>query len=168
MGINISRAIGPALAGFLIVGAGLASPFLVNALSVIGIVAALWWWQSGEQKAQALPPEHVGGALRAGLRYAVYSGPLKATLIRAAAFFLFASAFWAMLPLIAREVLAGGATFYGILLTSVGAGAVAGAFLLPTIKKRLGADVLVAAGTVGTAVGHQHEKPSMVIAHLRR
>lgn len=151
MGINISRAIGPALAGFLIVGVGLASPFLINALSVVGIVAALWWWRSSVGAGQTLPPEHIGGALRAGLRYAVYSGPLKATLARAAAFFLFASAFWAMLPLIAREVLSGGATFYGILLTSVGAGAVAGAFLLPTIKKRLGADVLVAAGTVGTA-----------------
>ncbi|MEM8951982.1 MAG: MFS transporter, partial [Pseudomonadota bacterium] len=150
MGINISRAIGPALAGFLIVGAGLASPFLVNALSVVGIVAALWWWSS-ERTTSTLPPEHIGGAIRAGLRYAVYSGPLKATLVRAAAFFLFASAFWAMLPLIAREVLSGGATLYGILLTSVGAGAVVGAFLLPTIKKRLGADSLVAAGTVGTA-----------------
>jgi MFS family permease len=151
MGINISRAIGPALAGFLIVGAGLASPFLVNALSVIGIVAALWWWRSSETTASTLPPEHIGGALRAGLRYAVYSGPLKATLARAAAFFLFASAFWAMLPLIARDVLAGGATFYGILLTAVGAGAVAGAFILPSIKKRLSADMLVAGGTIGTA-----------------
>ncbi|MEM9629042.1 MAG: MFS transporter [Pseudomonadota bacterium] len=150
MGINISRAIGPALAGFLIVGAGLASPFLVNALSVIGIVAALWWWSSGTT-ARTLPPEHIGGAIRAGLRYAVYSGPLKATLVRAAAFFVFASAFWAMLPLIAREVLQGGATFYGILLTAVGAGAVVGAFLLPVIKKRLGADALVAGGTIGTA-----------------
>lgn len=150
MGINISRAIGPALSGFLIVGAGLASPFLVNALSVIGIVAALYWWSSGTT-ARTLPPEHVGGAIRAGLRYALYSKPLKATLARAAAFFLFASAFWAMLPLIARDVLEGDATLYGILLTAVGAGAVAGAFLLPSLKKRLSADALVAAGTAGTA-----------------
>lgn len=151
MGINISRAIGPALAGFLIVGAGLASPFLINALSVIGIVAALWWWTPPSSPTTSLPPEHVGGAIRAGLRYAVNNGPLKATLIRAATFFLFASAFWAMLPLIAREVLSGGATLYGLLLTSIGAGAVAGAFLLPMVKKRLGADTLVAFGTIGTA-----------------
>ncbi len=151
MGINISRAIGPALAGFLIVAAGLASPFLINALSVIGIVAALWWWTPPASQRTSLPPEQVGGAIRAGLRYAVNSGPLKATLIRAAAFFLFASAFWAMLPLIAREVLSGGATLYGLLLTSVGAGAVAGAFLLPIIKRRLGADTLIAFGTIGTA-----------------
>ncbi|MEM1312905.1 MAG: MFS transporter, partial [Pseudomonadota bacterium] len=150
MGVNISRAIGPALAGLLIVGAGLAAPFLVNAVSVVGIVAALCWWRPAAPPATGLPPEHVGGAMIAGLRYALNSPPLKATLARAAAFFLFASAFWAMLPLIAREVLAGGPTLYGVLLAAVGAGAVGGAFLLPRIKAALGPDGAVAAGTLGT------------------
>ncbi len=152
MGINVSRAIGPALAGFLIVAAGLAVPFLANALSVIGIILALWWWRPAADQNTDLPPERVGGAILAGLRYSWNSPALKATLIRAAAFFIFASAFWAMLPLIARETLAGGPTLYGLLLTAVGAGAVGGAMLLPTIKKRLGADGTVAAGTIGTAL----------------
>ena len=152
MGINVSRAIGPALAGFLIVAAGLAAPFLVNAISVIGIIAALWWWRPQAAKPSGLPSERVGGAILSGLQYAWNSPALKATLIRAVAFFLFASAFWAMLPLIAREVLAGGPTFYGLLLTGVGAGAVGGALLLPKIKGRLGADNTVAAGTAGTAL----------------
>ncbi len=152
MGINISRAIGPALAGFLIVAAGLAAPFLVNAISVIGIVAALWWWRPELEHKPALPAERVGGAIVAGLRYAWNSPALKATLVRALAFFLFASAFWAMLPLIAREVLQGGPTLYGLMLAGVGAGAVGGALVLPKIKARLGADGTVAAGTAGTAV----------------
>ncbi|MEM7060976.1 MAG: MFS transporter [Pseudomonadota bacterium] len=151
MGINVSRAIGPALAGFLIVAAGLAAPFVVNALSVLGIIAALWWWRPEHSKSTTLPPEHVGGAMVAGLRYAMHSGPLKATLLRAFGFFAFASAFWAMLPLVARDVLAGGPTLYGILLAAVGAGAVGGALILPKIKARLGADRTVAAGTAGTA-----------------
>ena len=151
MGINVSRAIGPALAGFLIVAAGLAAPFLVNALSVLGIIAALIWWRPSAGAPSSLPPEHVGGAIRAGLRYAWNSPALKAVLLRAAAFFVFASAFWAMLPLIAREVLAGGPTLYGLLLAAVGAGAVGGALILPKIKARLGADRTVAAGTIGTA-----------------
>ncbi|MEO0762915.1 MAG: MFS transporter, partial [Pseudomonadota bacterium] len=152
MGINVSRAIGPALAGFLIVAVGIAAPFLVNALSVVGIVAALWLWRPEAATPSALPPEAVGGAIVAGLRYAANSAALKATLARAAAFFLFASAFWAMLPLIAREVLAGGPTLYGLMLAAVGAGAVGGALVLPRIRARLGADGTVAAGTVGTAV----------------
>ncbi|MEM9782896.1 MAG: MFS transporter [Pseudomonadota bacterium] len=152
MGINVSRAIGPALAGFLIVAAGIAVPFLVNAISVIGIIAALVWWRPEAVAPAARPPERVGGAILAGLRYAANSPALKATLMRAVAFFLFASAFWAMLPLIAREVLSGGPTLYGLLLAAVGAGAVGGALVLPQIKARLGADGTVAAGTLGTAL----------------
>ncbi|MEL6479105.1 MAG: MFS transporter [Pseudomonadota bacterium] len=151
MGINISRAIGPALAGFLIVVAGLAAPFLVNALSVLGIIAALVWWRPvAAAPATQLPAEHLSGAMVAGLRHAANSPALKATLVRAAAFFVFASAFWAMLPLIARTVLQGGPTLYGILLAAVGAGAVGGALILPKIKARLGADGTVAGGTIGT------------------
>ncbi|MEL6574359.1 MAG: MFS transporter [Pseudomonadota bacterium] len=152
MGINVSRAIGPALAGFLIVAAGIAAPFLVNALSVVGIIAALVWWRPAAPEPARLPPEHITGAMVTGIRYAANSPALKATLIRAAAFFVFASAFWAMLPLITREVLDGGPTLYGLLMAAVGAGAVGGALVLPKIKGRLGPDGTVAAGTAGTAL----------------
>lgn len=152
MGINVSRAIGPALAGFLIVAIGLAAPFALNALSFLGIIVALLWWRPPPRPAGDLPPEHVVSAVRAGLRYAWNSRPLKATLIRAAGFFAFASAYWAMLPLITRQVLDGGPTLYGLLLACVGGGAVAGALVLPRIKRKLGADRTVAAGSVGTAL----------------
>lgn len=152
MGINVSRAIGPALAGLLIVAVGLAAPFAVNALSFIGIIAALLWWRPARPKESALPPEHVLSAMATGLRYATNSAPLKATLIRALAFFLFASALWALLPLIARELLNGGATLYGYLLASIGIGAVLGALVMPAVKSRLGPDRTVAAGTVGIAL----------------
>ncbi len=150
-GINISRAIGPALAGFLIVAFGLWAPFALNALSFIAVIAALVWWRPPPAAERRLPPERVRSAIVAGWRYVLNSGPVRATLVRAAAFFVFASAFWAMLPLVARETLAGGPTLYGLLLGAVGAGAVLGAVLLPSIKSRLGPDRTVAAGTLGTA-----------------
>ncbi|AHB47365.1 MFS transporter [Hyphomicrobium nitrativorans NL23] len=151
MGINISRAIGPALAGFLIVAYGIATPFLLNAISVIGIVAALLWWRVPASRESKVPPESIIPAMISGVRYALHSAPLKSTLVRAAAFFVFGSAFWALLPLIARQVLAGDATLYGILLGCLGAGAVAGAILLPKIKGRLGPDGTIMFGTVGLA-----------------
>ncbi|MEL6101662.1 MAG: MFS transporter [Pseudomonadota bacterium] len=152
MGINVSRAIGPALAGVLIVGLGLWSPFAINAASFLVILAALWWWTPPQDAKRTLPTEKVGRALLSGLRYAANSKPLMATLIRAAAFFVCASAYWAMLPLIARDVLNGGATLYGVLLGAVGAGAVGGALILPRLRGQLGSDLTVAAGTICTAI----------------
>lgn len=152
LGINISRAIGPALAGFLMMSAGLYAPFAVNAVSFVGIVLALLFWRPAHDDKSTLPREHLAGALRAGLRYAANSTPLRATLLRGVGFFLFASAYWALLPLIAKTLLAGDATFYGILVACVGAGAVFGALLLPEFRKRLQPDAMVLAGTLGTAI----------------
>jgi len=152
VGINISRAVGPALAGVIIAGMGMAAPFWLNALAAIGVIAALTWWRPSQGAARRLPPERFGGAIRAGLRHAGHNPHLRATLIRAAGFFVFASAYWALLPLVAREQVRGGPTLYGILLGAIGAGAVGGAFLLPWLKRTLGADRVVIAGTVGTAL----------------
>src|SRR5260221_8895490 len=100
----------------------------------------------------ALPiSEHFRSAVRTGLRYAGNNPHLRATLLRSAGFFIFASAYWALLPLVARNQIQGGPQLYGILLGAIGAGAVSGAFTLPRLKKYLGADKLVAAGTAGTA-----------------
>lgn len=152
VGINLSRAIGPAVAGFLIVAYGLVWPFVVNALSVVGIIAALIWWHPPVAKKSSLPMEPPLRAIEAGLKYAASSDPLKSTLIRAVSFFLFASAFWALLPLIVKTVIGGEAGLYGVLLGAIGTGAVLGALVLPSIKRYLGPDRTVACGTAGIAV----------------
>lgn len=152
VGINISRAIGPTLAGLVIASVGIAWPYLLNALSFLIVIAALLWWRPPPKKESHLPAERLWTAISTGLRYARASGPLRSTLIRALAFFLFASAYWALLPLIARQELGGGPELYGVMLGAVGVGAVGGAMFLPMLKKRLGADALVAVGTGGTAL----------------
>jgi MFS family permease len=151
VGVNISRAIGPALGGGVIVALGVAWPFLLNAVSFLSVILALLWWKPPPSPPRHLPAERFWSAMRSGIRYARASDPLKATLIRAVAFFLFGSAYWALLPLIVRQQLGGGPALYGILLGCIGAGAVGGAFLLPSLKQRLGPDNTVAAGTLGTA-----------------
>jgi MFS family permease len=152
LGVNISRAIGPALAGLLIVSLGLTAPFILNAVSVIGIVAALIWWKPAAAPAPRLPREHLAEAMLAGIRFALNSVPLRSTLLRATGFFLTASAYWAMLPLIARTVLNGGAPLYGILLGSIGGGAVVGALILPRLQKSFGPDWTVLSGALGTSL----------------
>jgi predicted MFS family arabinose efflux permease len=151
-GINVSRAVGPALGGIIVVTLGLAAPFWINALSNVGVIAALIWWRAPRKSVQRLPAESFGNAVRAGLRHARYNRHLSATLVRSAGFFLFASAYWALLPLVARTQIAGGPALYGLLLTAIGASAVAGAFSLRWAKIRLGADGLLAAATLATSL----------------
>lgn len=151
VGINVSRAIGPAVAGVAIATFGLASPFLLNALSFLAVIAALLWWTPPAAPPRQLPAERWAAAIRAGLRYARSSGPLKATLLRAIGFLLFASAYWALLPLVARQLLNGDAELYGVLVTCIGAGAVGGATLLPRLRKRFGASRVVMSSSIGTA-----------------
>ncbi|GAB4200260.1 MAG: MFS transporter [Wenzhouxiangellaceae bacterium] len=150
VGINISRAIGPAVGGLLIAVMGIAWPFMLNALSFLFVVVAVWWWKPAPRIPEPLPAERFRSALVSGLRYARRSRPLRVTLLRAAAFFLFASAYWALLPLVARQFLQGGPQLYGLLMGSVGAGAVSGALALPWLRQRFGANRMVAGGTVVT------------------
>jgi MFS family permease/quinol monooxygenase YgiN len=152
VGINISRAVGPAFAGIIIAAFGIAAPFWLNAVSNLGIIGALLWWRSPQNATTQLPAERFFSAIRTGFRYARHNRHLRATLARAVAFFLFASAYWALLPLVARNQISGGPELYGILLGAIGAGAVGGAFALPWFNRRLGPDRLVAIGTFGTTV----------------
>jgi MFS family permease len=151
VGINVSRALGPALGGLIVGAVGIAAPFWLNAMSNLGIIGALWWWRSPQRAARRLPAERFASATRTGFRHARSNPHLRATLIRGAAFFLFASAYWALLPLVARSRIAGGPQLYGFLLGAIGAGAVGGAFLLSWLKDKIGTDRLVAAGAIGTA-----------------
>jgi predicted MFS family arabinose efflux permease len=152
VGINVSRAIGPAIGGVLIGTLGIAAPFWLDAFSNIGVIAALIWWRAPKTSGSPLPPEPFGRAIRTGLRYARYNTYLRATLIRTIAFFVFGSAYWALLPLVARTQIAGGPELYGVLLGVIGASAVGGAFLLRRLREQLGADSLVAAASLGTAL----------------
>lgn len=152
VGVNVSRAVGPALGGILAAKLGITVPFWINAFSNVGVIGALLWWRPRHKETQHLPVERFGSAIRAGFRHARNNRHLRATLIRAVAFFLFASAYWALLPLVARDQIAGGADLYGYLLGAIGVAAVGGALALPKLKAKLGADGLVAAGTLGTAI----------------
>jgi len=150
MGTNVARAIGPALGGVVVAGVGVAWTFVADAVSYLALVAALWWWRGAAARSGAGAPEALGPAMRTGLRFVLHTPPLQRVLLRAAAFFAFASAYWALLPLVARRQLQGDATLYGLLLASVGAGAVLGAVSLPILRRHASAEAVVRAGTVLT------------------
>ena len=170
VGFNIGRAAGPALGGLIIAALGIAVPFWIFAASNAGIVAALVWWRKPQTSAQSLPAERLISAVRAGVRHATNNPYLGATLVRVLAFFPFASAYLALLPLVARQM-TGGPQLYGILLGAIGVGAVGGSLALRWLKDELGPDRLVAAGSIGTAIalvmfGLAHEPITAVAACL--
>lgn len=141
LAMNASRAVGPAVAGYLV---ALTSPgvvFLLNALSFLGIIAVLSRWKHPPNPS-GLPAERLAGAIQSGLRYVRHSRTMRSVLIRAGAFFFFGSASWALLPLWVRQGLHGGAGDYGLTLTAVGLGAVLGVFALPRLRGWMGIDVL--------------------------
>jgi MFS family permease len=152
VGINISRAVGSALGGAITAALGTAAPFCLDAVAGLGITGALLWWRCPQKGIPHLPAERFASALRASFRNAVGNSDLRATLMRAVGFFLFGSAYWALLPLVARHQIAGGPELYGVLLGAIGAGGVGGALALPWLKARLGPDRLVAAATLAEQV----------------
>ncbi len=152
VGINVSRAVGPAIGGLLVGAMGIAAPFWVNGFSNLGVIVALVRWRPPRKSGTPLPPERFGNAMRTGLRHARYNSNLSATLIRATAFFVFAGAYWALLPLVARSQIAGGPALYGILLGTIGASAVGAAFGLRWLRARLDADRLLSIATLASAV----------------
>lgn len=151
LGINIARSIGPAAGGLLLSAAGAAVTYGADVASYVIVIIALLWWKRPARSEDALA-ENFGGAFRAGLRYARASRELHVVLLRAAIFFAFASAVWALLPLVARDLLGGDAGFYGILLGAVGLGAIGGALLLPRLRAVLDADGLMLVASIAAAV----------------
>lgn len=170
LGVNIARAIGPALGGVVIAAAGTGAVFALNAVSVLGVITVLMRWRR-EVPQRRLPAEHFLGAMRAGVRYALRAPELQIVLVRSIGFFLFASALWALLPLVARRDLALGPTGYGGLLAFMGLGAIAGALLMQRLRRRLGANrttvaasLLLAVAMLGLALSRTFPAASAALA----
>jgi MFS family permease len=151
LGINIARSIGPAAGGLLLAGFGAAVTYGADVVSYGFVIAALLWWPRAAGADDALS-ERFAGAFRAGLRYTRASRELHVVLLRAVVFFAFASAIWALLPLVARGLLGGDAAFYGVMLGAVGIGAIGGALGLPALRKRMDSDQLLLGVAIVTAV----------------
>lgn len=147
---NIARAVGPAIGGLVIAISGPWAVFALNATSFLAVIIALARW-TPPQKTSSLPAERVLGAMRAGARYVGHNPALQTALLRTATFIAGASALWALLPVVARRQLSLGAAGYGILLGSLGIGAVAGGVVLPRLRRRYSSDQLVLAATVAFA-----------------
>ncbi len=152
-GFNIARAVGPALGGLLIAaiccgttGSGWA--FLINAVSFFGVILFLYNWKPAKNVARNGNTTFVG-AIGIGLRYARQEPRIRTVLVRTLLFSIFASVFWALLPLIASKF---GAEGFGAMLAFFGLGALGGAGVLAIARRLLSPDAVIAYATVIFAV----------------
>lgn len=147
---NLARAVGPAAGGLVVAMAGPGPAYLLNAASFLAVIAVVARWRRAPRVTVA-PAERIWGAVRAGARYVRHAPEIRALLFRLTVFTFGASAFWALLPLVAARKLSVGSSGYGILLALFGLGAVGGAALLPRLQRRHAMDRIVAATTLLTA-----------------
>jgi MFS family permease len=136
---NVARSFGPAVGGVIVLAAGSRAAFLTNALAYLPLLAAFLLWQR-KHIAPRLPPERIDRAIVAGARYALHSSPVRAAMVRAFSFGLAGAAVSALVPLVARDLLKGNASTYGLLLGCSGVGAVVGALLVSHARERLTAE----------------------------
>lgn len=142
MGFNVARSLGPALGGFIVAAAGAVAAFALNAVSYLGIIGVLARWRRPPDE-RLLPRERLGTAMLAGVRYVSMSPNVKHTLLRGLVFGLGASGLMSLMPLIARDLVAGGSVAYGFILGAFGAGAVGGALLAHRLRQSFSSEAIV-------------------------
>ena len=157
MGLNLSRAVGPALAGLVVASLGIAAAFFANALGYLMVVAAFIWWKRAGVPAARGGRERFAGAMVAGVRFVRHAPVLRRVLARLGGFVFVASAYWTLLPLLVRHELGGSPGLYGNLLAAVGIGSAMMAFSLPWLRKKFSQEntfrlALVATGLVLAAL----------------
>jgi MFS family permease len=152
MGFNTARTAGPAIGGAIVAAAGAAVAFLINTLSYVGLILVLLRWQR-PQTPRLLPREGLFMAMGAGLRYVAMSPNLRIIVGRAMAFGLAANAVSALMPLVARDLVKGGALTYGLLLGSFGIGAVVGGLSSGPARRRLSTEQIIRLSTFALAAG---------------
>jgi MFS family permease len=133
---NIARSFGPALGGIIVLAAGVQTAFAINAVGYLPLILAFLLWKR-TQTMSRLPPERISRAIMSGVRYAFHSQTIRIVLIRVFIFGLAGATASALAPLIAKELLAGDASVYGILLGANGIGAVSGALLINFFRERV-------------------------------
>jgi MFS family permease len=132
---NIARSFGPAIGGMLVAIAGAVAAFAFNTLAYLPLLIVMLLWKRKPEKTR-LPPEALGRAIISGVRFIFHSPPIRTVCARTFLVGLMGSSVSALMPLVARELLHGEASLYGLMLGAFGIGAVAGAAGISWLRSR--------------------------------
>src|SRR5688572_1839300 len=152
LGFNLARTVGPAIGGLIVATSGSQAAFLVNSISYLGLIIVLLSWKRPVEQ-RTLPPESIPSAMMAGLRYVALSPSIRSVLVRAVVFGSAASSIWALMPLVARDLIRGGPSIYGLLLGAFGVGAVLSALSSTRLRAAFTTGQIVTIATLFFATG---------------
>ena len=164
---NVARSLGPAIGGVLVAALGATFAFATNALCYLPILFALSQWKRVVEVSR-LPPEGLLRSVHSGLRYIVHMQPVRHAVLRGFLVCFIGSALQALMPLMARDLLGGGAQTYGVLLGCFGVGAVSGIFVLQPLRSQFGNELVVRVSccTLGLSLGLLSLSSSMPLSCL--
>lgn len=157
---NVARSFGPAIGGLIVATIGAVAAFATNALLYLPLMLAFWRWRRTPSPSR-LPPERIDRAIVSGVRYAIHSPPIRVVLVRTLVSGLAGASVSALMPLVARTVLQGGAGTYGLLLGAYGVGAVIGAAMIGRIRSVMAPEgvariMAIVSGLMLVVVGTSH------------
>jgi MFS family permease len=148
---NLALAFGPVLAGWIIGHVGAGYVFLFNAASFLMLIGVFYRWNRSEP--QVVQKTEWRQSFQTAGKLFLLPGRFRSVLIRTFMFFFTANALWSLLPSFAHDVLHGNASGYGLLMSSLGMGAICAAFILPHVRARFSTDE-ICLGSMGVfAVG---------------
>ena len=139
---NIARSFGPAIGGVIVASAGAVAAFATNALLYLPLLIVLFLWRRQKEPSR-LPPERMARAIISGVRYIVHSPSIRIVLGRTLVTGIAGGSVSALMPIVTRDLLHGGAQTYGVMLGAFGMGAVIGALNISTLRGRLGDEVSI-------------------------
>jgi MFS family permease len=139
---NIARSFGPAIGGVIVASAGAVAAFITNALLYLPLLIVLFFWRRPKEPSR-LPPERLARAVISGVRYIIHSPPIRIVLGRTLVTGIAGGSVSALMPIVARDLLHGGAQTYGVILGAFGMGAVVGAVNISKLRGRLGDEVSI-------------------------
>jgi predicted MFS family arabinose efflux permease len=132
--ISSGRMIGPVISGLLIASFGIAPSFFINAVS-FGLVVLVLITLDVARLHVSRPAKRKPGQVREGLSYIRQDRVLSVTVMAMSVIFIAAYNLQVMAPLVASRMLGGRSELYGIVMSSLGLGAVSGSLLIASRMK---------------------------------
>jgi MFS family permease len=141
---NIARSVGPAVGGLVVATAGTISAFALYVLCSLPLIAALYLWNRTTERSR-LPPEDLSRAMISGVRFVIHSPRLKTVLTRSVITGIIGGSIVGLMPVVATDLLHGGAKTYGFMFSGFGIGAVLGGLSVTRVRKRLSTEAALRA-----------------------